>query len=79
MKINWKVRLQSYAFWVSLFGLLGLLLPTLFEIDLGKYQSITQAVLGLLVAIGVVTDPTTKGLSDSQQAMGYEVPREDVK
>ena len=77
MKINWKVRLQSYAFWVSLFGLLGLLLPTLFDIDLGKYQAVTQAVLGLLVAIGVVTDPTTKGLSDSQQALNYDVPKED--
>jgi len=76
MKINWKVRLQSYAFWVSLFALLGLLLPTLFDIDLGKFEAVSQAVLGLLVAIGVVTDPTTKGLSDSQQALNYDAPKE---
>lgn len=77
MNINWKVRLQSYSFWISLISLLGLLLPTLFEIDLGKYQAVSQAVLGLLVAVGVVTDPTTKGLSDSQQALNYTSPKED--
>jgi phi LC3 family holin len=77
MNINWKVRVQSYAFWVSLISLLGLLLPALFEIDLGKYQAVSQAVLGLLVAVGVLTDPTTAGLSDSQQALNYTSPKED--
>lgn len=28
MKINWKVRLQSYPFWVALFGFVGLIVKS---------------------------------------------------
>ena len=30
-----------------------------------------------LFLLGIVADPTTKGLGDSAQAMGYDRPRED--
>ena len=33
-------------------------------------------VVELLVLLGVVTDPTTKGISDSKLAMTYEKPKE---
>ncbi|HFU9652545.1 TPA: phage holin, partial [Streptococcus agalactiae] len=29
----------------------------------------------LLVLLGVVTDPTTEGLSDSEQALNYHEPK----
>ena len=32
-------------------------------------------VVELLVLLGVVTDPTTKGVTDSEQAMTYEQPK----
>lgn len=32
----------------------------------------------ILAVIGVVTDPTTKGICDSSQALGYSKPRDDT-
>ena len=34
-------------------------------------------VLSVLSFLGVVVDPTTKGLSDSKQAMHYKLPHDD--
>ncbi|PLR93990.1 holin [Bacillus halotolerans] len=31
-----------------------------------------NALLTFLIAIGIVVDPTTQGISDSEQAMDYE-------
>ncbi|WP_458110412.1 phage holin family protein [Bacillus sp. PK3-037] len=31
-----------------------------------------NALLTFLIAIGIVIDPTTQGISDSEQAMDYE-------
>ena len=39
---------------------------------------IGTVLLAVLSFIGVVTDPTTKGLKDSSQAMTYEVPKSDA-
>ncbi len=35
----------------------------------------THAVFAVLVILGVVTDPTTAGVSDSKQAMTYTEPK----
>ncbi len=35
--------------------------------------SVLMAVLGF---VGVLADPTTKGISDSERALGYEKPKE---
>lgn len=35
------------------------------------------AVLMVLVALGVIIDPTTSGIDDSSRAMTYEDPRKD--
>ena len=37
---------------------------------------IGTVVMAVLSFIGVLTDPTTKGIKDSEQAMGYEEPKE---
>ncbi|HIW15875.1 MAG TPA: phage holin, partial [Firmicutes bacterium] len=42
-----------------------------------KLLAVVNAVFGVLVILGVVTDPTTSGVSDSAQAMTYETPRKD--
>ena len=31
----------------------------------------------MLAGVGVITDPTTKGIGDSNQALDYDVPRDD--
>ena len=35
------------------------------------------AVINILVALGVVIDPTTSGAGDSQRAMTYDSPKKD--
>ena len=77
MKINWKVRLQSYPFWVALFSLLGLIVTDAGLMELGHFEKYVDALLIVLVAGGVVSDPTTNGLNDSNQALTYDKPRKD--
>lgn len=82
MKINWKVRLQNKTF---LIAFIGAILTFVYTI-LGMFRivpSITQnmltdaimALINILVALGVVTDPTTQGIGDSSQAMSYTIPK----
>ena len=69
MKINWKVRLKSYPFWVALFGFIGLIVADTGLLEVGQYKEYVQAILLILVAGGVVSDPTTGGMSDSQKVL----------
>ena len=76
MKINWKLRLKSYPFWVALFGLIGLIVADAGLLEVGQYEHYVDAISLILVAGGVVSDPTTGGMSDSKQALNYKKPRE---
>ena len=78
MKINWKVRLRNKTWLASvlalavsfLYDLLAMFVyvPPLSEDWL---LSLTQTLLTLLTALGVVIDPTTDGAADSDRAMTY--------
>lgn len=84
MKINWKVRIKNKAFWFMLIPALILLIQAVaslfgFTLDLtdvgNKLIKVIEAVFVVLAIIGVVTDPTTEGLSDSVQALTYDSPK----
>ena len=84
--INWKVRIKNPAFWMSLIAAVGLAAQTVAEvfgytIDLsttvGKLQAVVRAVFTVLAIMGIVNDPTTSGVGDSERALGYEVPWKD--
>ena len=84
MNINWKVRLKNKAFWAALIPAVLLLttqVAAIFGItlDFGVLQEQLIAVVGtvftLLAILGIVVDPTTEGVGDSLQAMGYEHPK----
>ena len=77
MKINWKVRLKSYKFWVALLAFAGLIITDTGIMDAGMYEKYVQAFLLVLVAGGIVTDMTTAGVSDSDRAMGYQKPNDN--
>ena len=86
MKINWTVRLRNKAFWVALIPALLLLVQVVpavfgFMLDLGdlgnKLLAVVNAIFAVLTILGVVTDPTTAGMSDSKQALSYQAPKED--
>lgn len=86
--INWKVRLKNPAFWTGLIGVLATLaisVAQLLGVDISDvvngWQSalvaLVTAIFGILALVGVVTDPTTSGVSDSNQALTYTKPKED--
>ncbi|WP_156290799.1 phage holin [Oceanobacillus salinisoli] len=77
MKINWKVRLRSYPFWVAVFSLIGLIVTDLGLMDMGVYETYVQGILAVLITAGIVADPTTDGYKDSEQAFTYDKPRKD--
>ena len=84
MKINWKVRFKNKVWLGSFLSLIvGFMYSMLALFDV--FPSVTQSlvvqlmnqVLTFLGLIGVIVDPTTAGISDSERAMGYEVPWND--
>lgn len=78
MNINWKLRLQHKSFWVALIGLLVILSQQLgIKFLPDNIADITNTILAIGVLVGVITDPTTAGLGDSTQALGYDKPKED--
>ena len=40
-------------------------------------QEGVNTLVVILVILGIVTDPTTKGVGDSERALNYNQPRED--
>jgi len=40
-----------------------------------KLLAVVNAVFAVLAILGIVTDPTTEDVSDSKQAMTYEMPK----
>ena len=58
-KMNWKNRLSNYNFWLSMFSAVLLILQALkIEFDVAYVNEIFTAVLGLLVVVGIIIDPT---------------------
>ena len=81
MKINWKVRLKNKVWLGSFCSLvIGFVYSMLALFDV--FPEVTQSlvlqlmnqVLTFLGLIGVIVDPTTAGIGDSERAMGYEEP-----
>ncbi|MBC2196317.1 phage holin [Listeria booriae] len=85
-KINWKVRVWNLQFWIAIIPLgivllqqilnwFGILVPAdVINDEALKFVNTVFLILGLM---GIVVDPTTKGTSDSEQALTYQRPRKD--
>ena len=78
MNINWKLRFANKAFWVAFIPAVLLLIQVVaavfgFTIDLGelgnRLLAVVDALFSVLTILGVVTDHTTPGLSDSERAL----------
>ncbi len=81
--INWTVRIKNKNFWLAVIPAVLLLVQTVaavfgYSLDLGEIGNrliaVVNAVFGVLVVLGVVVDPTTAGVSDSNRAMNYKKP-----
>lgn len=84
MKINWKVRIKNKTFWVCMIPALLLLIRQIcaffgVTIDVSGTEAqlvgIVETVFVILALLGIVTDPTTAGVSDSDLAMCYNEPK----
>lgn len=82
--INWRVRIRNKQFWLALVPALLLLVTqvcAIFGVTIDtsiigeQLTAVISTVFLILTIIGVVTDPTTEGVSDSVLAMTYKVPK----
>ena len=84
MKINWKVRFKNVT-WLTMFIslIVGFVFNILKMFDIfptiteNQIMEVVSHVLTFLGLIGVLVDPTTAGLSDSNRAMNYVDPWND--
>lgn len=82
--MNWKLRLKNKTTLVTLiaaalafvYQVLGLfnVVPSVSEESL---MNIATMVINLLCILGIVVDPTTPGVADSERAMTYDKPGGD--
>jgi len=86
MQMNWKVRFKN-KIWLSsfvaaiitfIYTILGMF-DVAPEITQNSIMNVVNAVLMMLSLTGVIVDPTTAGISDSNRAMTYEEPYVDPK
>lgn len=86
MNINWKVRIKSKTFWVSMISFIILLITQVLFIFNIKFDGpywfsvltpIIDTVFGILSLLGIVVDHTTAGIGDTKQVLTYEEPRSD--
>lgn len=92
MKINWKVRANNWVWWAQV--ICAIVLPLIVGTGakweemtswalLGKtlFEAIKNPVVVVSMIVSLwtsITDPTTKGIGDSKQAMTYIVPKDDA-
>ena len=82
--INWKVRFRNKT-WLTMFIslIVGFVFNILRAFDVSPVvteslvMNIAGQILTLLGLIGVIVDPTTAGVGDSERALGYEEPWEE--
>lgn len=79
--INWQIRIKSKTFWLTLVPAVLLLVQAVsalfgytwdFVVLNQQLAAIINALFAVLAILGVVTDPTTKGVGDSERALMYD-------
>ena len=82
--MNWKLRLQNKTTLISLiaaavslvYQILGIcgVVPRVSE---DTIMTVAGTLINALCLLGIVVDPTTKGITDSERAMNYDKPADD--
>lgn len=82
MTINWKLRFQNKTTLTAIvLGVVALVYQVLALLGIttavpeSEIVNIVGMIINLLVLLGIVVDPTTSGIGDSEQAMSYEKPK----
>lgn len=83
MKINWTVRMKNKVFWLAFIPAMLMLVKAVanvfgFNINLIDVESnlidVIESLFLVLSIVGVVADPTTEGVGDSERALTYDTP-----
>ncbi len=77
--INLKLRLQNKATLVALISAVFLALQQFGLHIPSNIQDAVNTIIAILVILGIVTDPTTKGIGDSERALSYTQPLDEMK
>ncbi|AEZ62141.1 Phage holin [Streptococcus infantarius subsp. infantarius CJ18] len=77
--INWGLRVQNKTTLAAIAATIILLVQQLGLKLPDNISDVVNTVLTLLVLLGVVNDPTTAGLKDSETALTYDKPKEENK
>lgn len=86
MKMNLKVRVKNPYFWIGLGGVILTAMGISADM-LTSWAAVWDALVNLVsnpfmlgsvvvAVLGVVLDPTTAGIGDSEQAMTYSKPKQ---
>ena len=75
--MNWKNKLTNYNFWISIVSAVLLILQA-FDInfDIAYINEIVTAVLGLLVVIGIISNPNKTNSTDNSANSTVQEPEE---
>ena len=81
MSINWMLRLKNKPVLSALIAVVVIAVFDVAEIfgvampmDSNSVLEYAELVLIALAAMGIIVDPTTKGIGDSENALLYEEP-----
>ena len=81
--MNWKLRIKNKTVLTGIIGALLLFIKQvteLFGLDLStqleQLSALTGTIITLLVGLGVIVDPTSKGIKDSGIVQTYTKPRD---
>jgi len=86
MQMNWKVRFKNKVWLSSFIAAIVTFIYTMLgmfdvapAITQNSVMNVINAILMMLCLMGVIVDPTTNGLGDSDRAMTYEEPYKDSR
>ena len=75
--MDWKTRIRSKAFWITLVPALVVLIQMIgdiFGLDMSKLTGLSEQLIGVINALfvvlsilGIAVDPTTKGIKDNKE------------
>ena len=81
--MNWKVRFKNPV-WLT--GFISFIIATVYQVlalfdfipavPEETWTQFAAMAIQILTLLGVLVDPTTKGLGDSQRSMAYDKPSE---
>jgi phi LC3 family holin len=73
-KVNFKIRLRNKAFWIACIGLIVLVLQYIqgfiaVDFNVPLIEKILNAAVICAVTMGIIVDPTTPKIGDSEQVL----------